>query len=181
MHMATDAGNTRPYFKVDVHWPEEQRADKVGRTQTHDPVLAIAAFRRLLARDDLVGRPAAARLMVNGRRLYYSEFWKPIGSGRIHADAPIDLSVDRDGADALGRWTPSANSAALLVQRDGQVAPRAAAADVQGGTEDDDVRDLAAFMNEKGWIVRDRGAQALPLTEVAKAILEFWDAPVLDT
>lgn len=178
--MTAEAATTRPYFKVDVHWPDEQRADKSGRTQTHDPALAITAFRRLLARDDLVGRPAAARLMVNGRRLYYSEFWKPIGRGRIHPDAPIDLGVDRDEADALGRWTPGANSAALLGQRGGQVASCAAAADVQGGREDDDVRDLAAFMKEKGWTVRDQEAKALLLTDVAEAILEFWDGPVLE-
>lgn len=91
-------------FKVDIRWPDDQRL--TDRTQTSDPVAALEAFRRLLARHDLVGQPCAARLVVDGRSLYYSEFGKPIGQGAIHPDAPLRLDVDKAEADRLAAFIP---------------------------------------------------------------------------
>lgn len=97
-------------YKIDLRWPAAQRF--TDRTETPDPELALAAFRRLLARTDLDGEDVAARLVVpigNGSRsLYYSNFRKPVGRGRIHPDAPLRLEgVTPEEADALARWLPS--------------------------------------------------------------------------
>lgn len=91
-------------YKVDIRWPDDQRL--TDRTQTSDPVAALAAFRRLLARHDLVHQRCAARLVVDGRSLYYSEFNKPIGHGSIHPDAPLRLDVDKAEADKLAAFIP---------------------------------------------------------------------------
>ncbi|MGH7020550.1 MAG: hypothetical protein ACREEY_11745 [Brevundimonas sp.] len=162
-------------FKVDVRWPDEGRVDRKDRTETRDPVAAISAFRRLLSRTDLEGRPAAARLMVDGKRLYYSEFWKPIGDGRIHPDAPITLEVDRDGADEIGRWLPL--GAAPNPQFGSKGAPGAAAATVDDGSSEE-ARELAAFFADRSWSIRDSAGQIVPLSHVARSLLSFLDAPL---
>ena len=110
-------------FKVDLRWDEGHRL--TDRTITDDPDEAISAFRELLGRP-LEGRPVAARLVVEGRSLYYSNFTKLFGKGRIHPDAPIDLSVSRDEADRLAAWLPPA--AARKPLRNGEGVGRAAAA-----------------------------------------------------
>ena len=109
-------------FKVDLRWDEGHRL--TDRTITDDPDEAISAFRELLGRP-LEGRPVAARLVVEGRSLYYSNFTKLFGKGRIHPDAPIDLSVSRDEADRLAAWLPP--EAARQGPRTGDLAGRAAA------------------------------------------------------
>lgn len=135
-------------FKVDVRWPATQSLS--DRTTTTDPAAALTAYRALLNRADLAGQPCAARLVVGGRSLFYSEFDKPIGRGRIHPDAPLSLAVDKAGADALAAWTPRA-------ARGGQGGPegsaRAAAAGVGGLHQDGG--DLGRFLDATGWGVVD--------------------------
>lgn len=104
---------TAPIFKIDLRWPmaEGARLGRSGgelsdRTETDDAATAIAAFRELLSRPDLDGQAVAARFVVGGRSLYYSQFDRPFGGGRIHPDAPLDPGADRAHADALARWTP---------------------------------------------------------------------------
>ena len=109
-------------YKVDLRWEDGFRL--TDRTITSDPAEAIDAFKELLARP-LEGRPVAARLVVDGRSLYFSNFTKMFGRGRIHPDAPIDLGVSRDEADRLAAWLPP--EAARQGPRTGDLAGRAAA------------------------------------------------------
>lgn len=92
-------------YKIDLRWPASQRF--TDRTETRDPVLALAAFRSLLQRSDLEGEDVAARLVVAGKSLYYSNFRKPLGGGRIHPDAPLKLPAEQSEADELARWLPA--------------------------------------------------------------------------
>lgn len=110
-------------YKADLRWEEGQRL--TDRTITSDAAVALAAFRELLGRP-LAGKPVAARLVVDGRSLYFSNFAKDVGSGRIHPDAPLSTSASRAEADELARWLPK--SAARQGQPTGDVAGRAAAA-----------------------------------------------------
>ena len=109
-------------FKVDLRWDDGRRL--TDRTITSDPTEAIDAFKELLARP-LEGRPVAARLVVDGRSLYFSNFTKMFGRGRIHPDAPIDLGVSRDEADRLAAWLPP--TAARQGLQTGEGSGRAAA------------------------------------------------------
>ena len=76
-------------FKVDIRWPDGQRL--TDRTQTSSAAAAEAAYRELLAREDLIGQPCAARFVVDGRSLYYSRFDRPLGDGRLAPDAALDI------------------------------------------------------------------------------------------
>lgn len=85
------------------------------KTNTSDPVAAEAAYRALLARDDLAGQPLAAVLSSTvtghtggGTSIYFSRFDKDYGEGRIHHDAPLDLFRDGDGTDEATAWRPPA-------------------------------------------------------------------------
>lgn len=164
---------TDTFFKIDIRWPETGRADKRERTETRDPSAALAAFARLLARPDLDGQNCAARLMVDGKSLYYSEFNKPVGRGRIALNAPLRLDVTREEAQRLASWTGP--EAAPNPQRGGAVAPGAAVATVEGGTEQE-AAELAKFFLGRGWTVRDTAGQVVPMSHVARSLLVFLDA-----
>lgn len=92
-------------YKVDLRWGDGSRLS--DRTQTGSAAAALVAFRELLAREELAGQDVAARFVVAGRSLYFSQFDRPFGKGRIHPDAPLDPSADRERADAIARYLPS--------------------------------------------------------------------------
>jgi hypothetical protein len=100
-------------YKVDLRWPgpagggtQSSHGRVTDRTATDDEDLALSAYRKLLRRDDLAGQPVAARFVVGGRSLYFSQFDKPFGKGRIHPDAPLDASASPDAASQAAAWTP---------------------------------------------------------------------------
>lgn len=95
-------------FKVDLRWQET--GELTDRTSTSDPVAAEAAFRELLARDDLSGERVAARLvsLLTGKSIYFSRFDKAIGDGRIHPDAPLDVWAEEDLTAEAAAWKPPA-------------------------------------------------------------------------
>ena len=70
---------------------------------------AEAHFRRLLARDDLVGKPIAARVVspIARKAIYFSRFDRELGAGRIHPDAPLDLYRESDGTAEATKWRPA--------------------------------------------------------------------------
>lgn len=112
-------------FKVDLRWDGGKRL--TDQSQVQDAGLAVEAYRALLRRSDLDGQSVQARFVVNGRSLYFSDFAKPFGQGRIHPDAPLDPNADRARADELARWTPAVG-AARQRPASGQDGARAAAA-----------------------------------------------------
>lgn len=93
-------------------WKVDIRAD-TGRLSerllTELETEAEAHFRTLLRRSDLIGQPVAARLVSpNARRaIYFSRFDREIGDGRIHPDAPLDLTRDDDGTAEATLWRPT--------------------------------------------------------------------------
>lgn len=95
-------------YKVDLRWDDGDRNRLTDQTKTPDAEVALAAYRALLRREDLVGQSVAARFVVQGRSLYYSNFSKPIGIGRIHPDAPLIADAAREDADELAKWRPPA-------------------------------------------------------------------------
>lgn len=102
-----------PRFKVDLRWPNETGAGPAtssgrlsDRTATDDADMAISAFRKLLAKDELAGQAVAARFVVGGKSLYFSEFDRPFGEGRIHPGAPLDAEASPNQARAVAAWTP---------------------------------------------------------------------------
>lgn len=99
-------------FKVDLRWNHEGRSRLTDRTQTSEPATALDAYRELLRREDLVGRDVAARFVVAGRSLYFSDFAKPIGLGRIHPDAPIIADATSEEAATLAAWRPPSGETA---------------------------------------------------------------------
>lgn len=93
-------------FKVDLRWADGGRNRLTDQTKTPDATVALAAFRALLRREDLVGQDVAARFVVANRSLYYSNFSKGVGLGRIHPDAPIVADADEAQAKTLAAWRP---------------------------------------------------------------------------
>jgi hypothetical protein len=84
----------------DPHNPRSGRvSDELVTSRAED---AEAHFRRLLARDDLIGQPVAARLVSphTGQSIYFSAF----DGARIHPAAPLDLARCDDGSVDARRW-----------------------------------------------------------------------------
>lgn len=75
-----------------------------------DPSAAVADYRQLLGRSDLIGQPLVAALVsrIHGapRSIYYSRFDHEIGHGRIHHDAPLDAHRSDDGTNQATNWRP---------------------------------------------------------------------------
>jgi hypothetical protein len=94
-------------WKSDIRWANGQLEDRL-LTENQDD--AVAHFRRLLARNDLIGQLVAARLVspAAGRAIYFSRFNRDIGDGRIHPDAPLDLDLMEDGTDQATLRRPHA-------------------------------------------------------------------------
>lgn len=92
--------------------------DEVGRIleriePTRDPGVAESAYRRLLARGDLIGQRVAAVMSSNrpsgggsGSAIYFSRFDRDLCDGRIHPEAPLDLYRADDGTGEATRWLP---------------------------------------------------------------------------
>lgn len=85
-------------------------ADEQGRIlervePTDNPIVAEAAYRRLLSRDDLIGEPVAAVLSLDNVSIYFSRFDR---EPRIHPDAPLNLHIDYDGTEDAAQWAPPA-------------------------------------------------------------------------
>ena len=57
-------------------------------------------------------RPCAARLVApqSRRAIYSSQFDRPLGRGRIHPDAPLDLDRTDDGTREATAWRPPKKS-----------------------------------------------------------------------
>lgn len=94
-------------YKVDLRWDDGGQNRLTDQTKTPEAEVALAAYRALLRREDLVGQSVAARFVVAGRSLYFSNFSKPIGMGRIHPDAPLIADVGREEAEELAKWRPA--------------------------------------------------------------------------
>ena len=95
-------------WKSDLRRHEDGRlSDRYTGPSSAD---ALSHFRRLLARDDLIGQPVAARLVspLTRRAVYWSRFDRDLGDGRIHPDAPLDPMRDDDGSDKATLWRPPA-------------------------------------------------------------------------
>jgi hypothetical protein len=92
-------------WKSDLRWRNGELSDRLLSEHAAE---VEAHFRQLLARDDLLGRPVAARLVspLTRRAIYYSRFDRDVGHGRIHPDAPLDLSRSDDGSAEASRWRP---------------------------------------------------------------------------
>lgn len=96
-------------------WKSDLRRHEDGRLSDRytGPSLedAVAHFRRLLARGDLIGQPLAARLVspLTRRAVYWSRFDRALGDGRIHPDAPLDPLRGDDGSGEATRWRPPAH------------------------------------------------------------------------
>ena len=93
-------------------WKSDIRQHDGGLTDrliTVDANAALSHFRLLLARDDLIGEPCAARLVspVTGRAVYFSRFDRDLGMGRIHPNAPLDVWRNDDGTDEATKWRPA--------------------------------------------------------------------------
>lgn len=113
-------------FKVDLRWEQGNRL--TDRTITGDASAALEAYRALLSRNELEGRAVAARFVVDGRSLYFSNFAMAFGDGRIDPSAPLDPFAERAEADRIARWTPD-DLAARQGRASGQGIERAADAD----------------------------------------------------
>ncbi|ODT78843.1 MAG: hypothetical protein ABS76_22090 [Pelagibacterium sp. SCN 64-44] len=75
---------------------------------TKDPEEAIAAYRALLRRDDLVGERMVVKMTseLAPGAIYISRFDRGFGQGRIHPDAPLDAFADQDMTREATRWRP---------------------------------------------------------------------------
>jgi hypothetical protein len=97
-------------WKADLRWDGVNGRDGAleERLVTKDADYAEAHFRRLLAREDLIGKPVAARLVspFAGRSIYFSRFDRPLGGGRIHPHAPLNLMRQNDGTQEASAWLP---------------------------------------------------------------------------
>ena len=58
-------------YRVYLRWPNQRISDK---TVTASSSEAESAFRKLLSRFDLIGKPVAAVLSLGGRQLEYCRF-----------------------------------------------------------------------------------------------------------
>lgn len=97
-------------WKVDLRTHEDGRLS--DRSFPETAKRAEAEFRILLRRKRLIGKPVAARLVspATGRAIYFSRFDREIGEGRIHPDAPLDLTRMDDGTSEATLWRPEAVS-----------------------------------------------------------------------
>ena len=79
------------------------------RVLTQSPAEAEVHFRRLLAREDLIGQPIAARIVstITRNAIYFSRFDRDLGDGRIHQDAPLNLLRGDDGTAEATLWRPT--------------------------------------------------------------------------
>lgn len=91
-------------WKVDLREHENGRLSE--RLQTADMREAEAWFRKLLAREDLIGWLGAARVVspITGRAIYFSRFDDE--RRRIHPEAPLDLFRTDDGTAEATKWRP---------------------------------------------------------------------------
>lgn len=102
-------------FKCDLRRGDGDSHGAISeQSKNPDPGAALVAFRALLSRDDLAGQNVTARFVrVNergqGRGVYFSDFSKPFGEGRIHPLAPLDPHASEELAQELARWIPSAD------------------------------------------------------------------------
>ena len=130
-------------FKVDLRWEQGNRL--TDRTITGDASAALEAYRALLSRNDLEGMAVAARFVVDGRSLYFSNFARPFGDGRIHPGAPLEPFAERAEAVRLARWTPD-DLAARPGSASGEGSERAASADA--------LPPIAGEGAQQAWLVR---------------------------
>lgn len=93
-------------WKADLRWHET--SELTDRTITDDVEAAVAAFRSLLSREDLIGKPVAARLVspITKKSIYLSRFDKDLGEGRLHPDVPIEPFVGADQSFMATLWLP---------------------------------------------------------------------------
>jgi hypothetical protein len=171
---------TQPTYKVDIRWPDAQRLS--DRTQTADAETALAAYRRLLSRTDLIGKNCAARFVVDGRSLFYSEFNRPVGEGRVHPDAPLRADTDAAGASVIAQWTPPVASpvkaAVAALQADQE--ERAALWATERASEQEAAREavtgaVVAVLNRKGLVVRTEGGARCTPQRFARLVLDDFD------
>lgn len=78
-----------------------------SETVTDSPSVARLAYAELLGRDDLIGADARAVLERDGQPLYESSFAAPVGSGRIHPEAPLDVYAAVADASRVAAWRPA--------------------------------------------------------------------------
>lgn len=76
-------------YRIYLRYPATQTVS--NKTDTHDPIVAQMAFKRLLARTDLLGQNVAASMTLNGKNLMYV----PFNAGQIDCDMPIRLHHDQ--------------------------------------------------------------------------------------
>lgn len=99
-------------FKTDLRRGDgKERGSLTSRSQSEDPAAAVAAFQALLNRDDLIGQDVTARFVRVGadgvgRGIYFSDFSRPIGAGRIHPLAPLDPFAEASAARDISAWLP---------------------------------------------------------------------------
>lgn len=105
-------------WKVDIRWSDTDHTagELTDRTLTPDRATAEAAYRKLLARKDLIGKACAARLVTPWSRsaVYFSRFDRDIGDGRIHQAAPLDLNRSTDGTAEATAWQPTDDSVKFI-------------------------------------------------------------------
>ncbi|MDA8094895.1 MAG: hypothetical protein M0T84_13525 [Betaproteobacteria bacterium] len=71
---------TKSTYRVYLRWPGSRVSEK---TVTQSPLIAAAAFRELLAREDLRGSEAGLALTRDGKQVYYHRFEKEPDYGAI--------------------------------------------------------------------------------------------------
>jgi hypothetical protein len=101
----------KPNWKSDIKSLDSNELS--DRILTDDASAAVSHFRRLLARDNLIRAPYAARLVsaTTGKSIYFSRFDRDLGTGRIHPGAPLDPFRQNDGTAEATAWLPDAELA----------------------------------------------------------------------